>query len=1501
MNLKGGLLVVFLLLSFSLVYAIPLLDFISPTPNNLNFTDNTSIIFNVSIVEQNLDQLIWNWNGTNYTLYDNSLVLMANFENRSDLGENSSYVVDISKKGNNFTCSTCPTSIDGKYGKAYNYSGSTSYYTSQNNLGISGNSPRTIAFWAKLESTANNQVLVSTGTAGNNQLFGAVIFADSWYFNAYAINDWDTNVAPDTNLNFHVLTYNGSTIKWYINGQELGSGADRAISTVDNKVRLGYRIDNWGDLNGWIDELIILNKSIDSSEVYQLYVSNLNKFNSSQWYLYVNQSKNTTAGLDQGSYTYQTIATNTTGSLNFSEIRTVILDSVAPNILIYSPLNGTYSTSSIDLNWSVNENISWCAYSLDNEENDTSITTGGSSTITYNATGSVQSFTVPAGVTSLNVKVWGAGGGGGWYSSDTYSWSGGAGGFSNGTISVTPGETLQIVVGVGGKNTSSYNGNGIGGYLGGGNGTRGDASGAGGGGLSGIFTGSVTQSNAIIIAAGGGGGTGWYPGGAGGGLVGGSCKTDTTRTISTCGAAGTQTAGGSSTASGADGAALRGGNGDINGALDSNTYDGGGGGGGYYGGEGGQSDATGGGGGSSYLNASRVSNGNTYIGMNGSNSNFSNPSGVNESGYVPGIGIGGWKNLGGNGSIIISYTSSGNVAINKTLTSLAEGTHSVIIHCNDSAGNYNNSGVINFLIDLVDLDYPSFSNYLSNNASLINSGRGLFNVTLLNTNGTVFLQINNTNITAKNLSANVYNASYVFTSNGTYSYRWISWGNGSLNNYNISMLNYYVVNYSCVTNLTNTSWTSWVNSTCSGNQKQQNRSLIQYDSNNCGYVNQTIFDYQFVGPTYVNTSWTNWLDLDCLFGDVRNQTRNLTQYDLFSCASNSTAYDYRSTEFCDYCTPSLVNTSLTSWVDQGSCKVDDLQVQNRSKIEYDQNTCGEVANATHWEYQNVSCNYCSYNVVNSSWSDWTNVSCLSDDTMNKSRYKTEYDSNYAECYLVTHLGTDLWSNRTYYEYDRTEYCDYPEPLVVTTSPISDVYGLGNVNVTFNCSTVTLNALANVSLYLSNNNSENFALNRTTNLSNWTLELVQGNYIWNCLARDIYGNSSFGSNRTLNVKFLDNDNDGVKDDLDKFYYNESYVNTTGVSDFNITIGGNSTSGSFDGVSEVAFYSSGSKLVNFSYNFTKNLFDLSKVSIIKGTNSIIINLSGQLQSDFNKTVYIEDNNFVSLCVKDSEITSISEVSSGCDGVNETDFTSCLGFSVVINGTSCVDEGSVISVSNLKYSAIKGVPAVVSTVASATGGGGGGGISSLVTPKECLCNESQYCLNNTCYDAECSKDSDCDGGESCWEKQCIKFFDMEILDFESPVNLGEFFKFSYFIKAVAEINGDVEIDFWIEKNGSKVTSGKDTIYMGSFEEKTKEKKLFLPSELESGVYEFMIKVTYGTYSASAHRTIEIKVKDGVATIEPVSEKNNFVMISLTVLVLSVVIVVVGLNWKRFKKIKN
>ena len=78
----------------------------------------------------------------------------------------------------------------------------------------------------------------------------------------------------------------------------------------------------------------------------------------------------------------------------------------------------------------------------------------GATTFQY-VTTATQPYTVPAGVTSITVKMWGGGGSSG-YSGGT----GGAGAYLSGTLSVVPGQVLNILVGGGGSTNGGYGGGG---------------------------------------------------------------------------------------------------------------------------------------------------------------------------------------------------------------------------------------------------------------------------------------------------------------------------------------------------------------------------------------------------------------------------------------------------------------------------------------------------------------------------------------------------------------------------------------------------------------------------------------------------------------------------------------------------------------------------------------------------------------------------------------------------------------------------------------------------------------------------------------------------------------------------------------------------------------------------------------------------------------------------------------------------------------------------------
>ena len=288
-------------------------------------------------------------------------------------------------------------------------------------------------------------------------------------------------------------------------------------------------------------------------------------------------------------------------------------------------------------------------------------------------------FTVPCGVTSVNAFLWGSGGTSG-------PAHGGGGGFTSGTLAVTGGQALEVVVGesigeyafspqvsdyiriddptanspTAGEQSGSE-------ALGGGGATYNPCSGHGGsgGGLSGVFTncegfrslqGNAPKAPQVFLVA-GGGGAGVYNsggGGAGGGLTGQNARGPGTY----AGTGGSQTAGGQSkeastpgvvdTNRGSNGQFLEGGDAETSNARYgpepmNMSLPGGSGGSGYYGGAGGSHTPSsftsgGGAGGSSYYGHPQITSGATEAGNDDEGGGTADPNYVactNEAAPIP--------------------------------------------------------------------------------------------------------------------------------------------------------------------------------------------------------------------------------------------------------------------------------------------------------------------------------------------------------------------------------------------------------------------------------------------------------------------------------------------------------------------------------------------------------------------------------------------------------------------------------------------------------------------------------------------------------------------------------------------------------------------------------------------------------------------------------------------------------------------------------------------------
>lgn len=92
-----------------------------------------------------------------------------------------------------------------------------------------------------------------------------------------------------------------------------------------------------------------------------------------------------------------------------------------------------------------------------------------------------------------------------------------------------------------------------------------------------------------------------------------------------------------------------------------------------------------------------------------------------------------------------------------------------------------------------DTIYPQFTNNVTNPQSPVTYVQGAsyqLNMTVTNTNGTVFLEFGGANYSTTNAS-NVFTKTFTDLKAGNYSYKWIAYGNGSSTNLNVSLSDYF--------------------------------------------------------------------------------------------------------------------------------------------------------------------------------------------------------------------------------------------------------------------------------------------------------------------------------------------------------------------------------------------------------------------------------------------------------------------------------------------------------------------------------------------------------------------------------------------------------------------------------------------------------------------------------------------------------------------------------------
>ena len=254
-------------------------------PNNTYTQNNHTGTINVSIETSILDTFKFNWNGTNYTIYNDSLVLGMNFDNNSALGENSTHAYDFSSSGNNGTFKGAGEpawTTSGKYNGALSFDGTDGYVDCGNDTSLRPATDWTIEYWAKVAAlspaeykgalcyqidTSNRFYIRHPSLGGSSVLV---------WSNVDGTTQLSTGQATDTNWHHWVFTFEGTTWKTYKDGDlkvtDTGKNDFGNLVGADNHLYLGVANSALGGaFNGAIDEVRIYNRALGQSEIKKHY------------------------------------------------------------------------------------------------------------------------------------------------------------------------------------------------------------------------------------------------------------------------------------------------------------------------------------------------------------------------------------------------------------------------------------------------------------------------------------------------------------------------------------------------------------------------------------------------------------------------------------------------------------------------------------------------------------------------------------------------------------------------------------------------------------------------------------------------------------------------------------------------------------------------------------------------------------------------------------------------------------------------------------------------------------------------------------------------------------------------------------------------------------------------------------------------------------------------------------------------------------------------------
>jgi hypothetical protein len=302
----------------------PIINLSSPV--NRTYYNYSNVLFNISSSELGNGSIIPNLDG--------SLVSWWRMDDLNSSGG----VVDYMGRNNGTNVGGVVQVDNGKFGKAMSFN-TTNYIRIPNSVSLNLTGNFTISAWAYITTTTNYQSLIDKGTGFCTNGYAFQYYTNAWHF--FISNDSCAGLidissgSVSINTWYHIIgVKNDTNISIYLNGVLKSIGVNPPTGTIASgyPLLIGYANSGSSSFNGSIDDVMIFNRSLTSSEILSIYNATALSHSS--------------INLSEANHTLNVYAQDLAGNVNSTGAINFGVDLTAPSGNLSNPANNSYSNAS---------------------------------------------------------------------------------------------------------------------------------------------------------------------------------------------------------------------------------------------------------------------------------------------------------------------------------------------------------------------------------------------------------------------------------------------------------------------------------------------------------------------------------------------------------------------------------------------------------------------------------------------------------------------------------------------------------------------------------------------------------------------------------------------------------------------------------------------------------------------------------------------------------------------------------------------------------------------------------------------------------------------------------------------------------------------------------------------------------------------------------------------------------------------------------------------------